>query len=48
MQRGPAGIGFIFSYLYYGTEQLEDQVHCRIFFICAIFIHLFFPPVLFI
>lgn len=36
MQQGP---GFIFSYLYYEIEQLEDQVHCRIF---LLFIY-FFP-----
>lgn len=40
MQQGP---GFIFSYLYYGTEQLEDQVHCHIFlFVRFLFIY-FFP-----
>lgn len=37
MQQGP---GFIFSYLYYEIEQLEDQVHCRIF---LLFIYFFSP-----
>lgn len=34
MQQGP---GFIFSYLYYEIEQLEDQVHCRIFLLFIYF-----------